>query len=67
MKKQIIITGTHVLYTTMIIYSLFIIYSFVSSIFELKLLIPYGFFALAFVLSKFEAKGKRFFEIKIGK
>lgn len=64
-KKELVITGKHVLHTTMIVYTFFIGFAFMSQNFELSLLIPYGFYLLALILEKMEKSGKSLFEIRI--
>ncbi|HFU4460359.1 TPA: hypothetical protein ACGPAL_001732 [Streptococcus suis] len=64
-KKELVITGKHVLHTTMIVYTLFIGFAFMSQNFELSLLIPYGFYLATLILEKMEKSGKTLFEIRI--
>ncbi|HEP1812147.1 TPA: hypothetical protein VB844_000747 [Streptococcus suis] len=71
-KKEIIITGKHVLHTTMLVlhttmlvYTFFIGFAFIRQDLELPMLIPYGFYLLTLILEKMEKSGKSLFEIKI--
>ncbi|HEM5983819.1 TPA: hypothetical protein U2B44_000207 [Streptococcus suis] len=64
-KKEIIITGKHVLHTTMIVYTFFIGFAFIRQGLELPMLIPYGFYLLILILEKMDKSGKTLFEIKI--
>ncbi|HEM5490027.1 hypothetical protein HO950_04780 [Streptococcus suis] len=64
-KKEIVITGKHVLHTTMIVYTFFIGFAFIRQDLELPMLIPYGFYLLTLILEKMEKSGKSLFEIKI--
>ncbi|HEM6088947.1 TPA: hypothetical protein U2B88_000960 [Streptococcus suis] len=64
-KKELVITGKHVLHTTMIVYTFFIGFAFIRQDLELPMLIPYGFYLLALILEKMEKRGKTLFEIRI--
>ncbi|HEM3517703.1 TPA: hypothetical protein U1B48_000524 [Streptococcus suis] len=64
-KKELVITGKHVLHATMIAYTFFIGFAFMSQNLELPMLIPYGFYLLALILEKMEKSGKTLFEIRI--
>ncbi|HEM6392798.1 TPA: hypothetical protein U2D41_000190 [Streptococcus suis] len=64
-KKEIVITGKHVLHTTMIVYTFFIGFAFIRQDLELPLLTPYGFYLLTLILEKMEKSGKTLFEIRI--
>ena len=64
-KKEIIITGKHVLHTTIIVYTFFIGFAFIRQDLELSMLIPYGFYLLALIIEKIEKSGKTLFEIRI--
>lgn len=66
MKKGVVITGKHVLFTVVLSYSLFLTYTFLSNTFELEMLVPYCFFSVGVFLSKVERKIK-LLEIKIDK
>ncbi|HEL1761724.1 TPA: hypothetical protein TXT63_001399 [Streptococcus suis] len=71
-KEIIIITGKHVLHTTMLVlhttmlvYTFFIGFAFIRQDLELPMLIPYGFYLLTLILEKMEKSGKSLFEIRI--
>lgn len=64
-KKEIIITGKHVLHATILVYTFFIGFAFIRQDLELPMLIPYGFYLLALILAKMEKSGKSLFEIRI--
>lgn len=64
-KKEIIITGKHVLNATMLVYTFFIGFTFIRQDLELPMLIPYGFYLLTLILEKMEKSGKSLFEIRI--
>ncbi|MGQ7336757.1 hypothetical protein ACTGYP_02330 [Streptococcus suis] len=64
-KKEIVITGKHVLHATMLVYTFFIGFAFIRQSFEWPMVMPYGFYLLALILEKMEKSGKSLFEIRI--
>ncbi len=67
MKKGIVITGKHALYSTLVAYTLFVVFTLMTTTFEFGLLLPYVFFGLSYITYKLEKKGKKLLEIKISK
>ncbi|MBP7912608.1 MAG: hypothetical protein KBH46_04325 [Streptococcus sp.] len=64
-KKEIVITGKHVLHATMLVYTFFIGFAFIRQNLELPMLIPYGFYLLTLILEKMDKSVKTLFEIRI--
>lgn len=71
-KKEIVITGKHVLHATMLVlhatmlvYTFFIGFAFIRQNLELPMLIPYGFYLLTLILEKMEKVAKRCLKSKL--
>ncbi|HEL2109807.1 TPA: hypothetical protein VB881_001025 [Streptococcus suis] len=71
-KKEIVITGKHVLHATMLVlhatmlvYTFFIGFAFIRQDLELPMLIPYGFYLLALILEKMEKVANRYLKSKL--
>lgn len=71
-KKEIVITGKHVLHATMLVlhatmlvYTFFIGFAFIRQNLELPMLIPYGFYLLALILEKMEKVAKRYLKSEL--
>ena len=64
-KKELVITGKHVLHATMLVYTFFIGFAFIRQDLELPMLIPYGFYLLALILEKMEKVAKRYLKSEL--
>lgn len=64
-KKEIVITGKHVLHATMLVYTFFIGFAFIRQNLELPMLIPYGFYLLTLILEKWTKVSKRYLKSEL--